>query len=788
MMDKKSLFSFLKSERFVVFSLFILLFGVAALYIFYPVLPWGVVTISPDAPKEYFGNNLVHYLEALLGGSLDFQPGQLREFFFHPLFWQELQYAVPCLMAAIGLAFYLRTQGVGRVAAYGGGLFFAFSGYSFTLVNAGHRGYFSILAYFLFTFWLMDRCFVKRRWLYFALLGAFAMWAEMQQPDIWMLFFALLVLYGIWRLFRLWRTERSISFLWKFCPRFLVTAAVMLLVGSSAIRAALTETLAGRKQQIEESAPAVSKDADDAEQKAAEARRQWIFTTNWSMPPEDFCETLVPGIFGDDSGRPPYPYWGRLGRADDSHFQKGRSRPNFRQHTLYIGLTAVLFALFGIFSACRRCFGNKELPPGDAPRPDYADVPFWTVAALLCAVFAMGRYTPVYKLVYQLPFVDYLRAPVKFYHLFEVAVACLAGFGLQAFLNDSADARRGRRVWTFVCLATTITLFVALRVCTAKWELFAGHIELLGLRGFGKTLAEYMQTNLKQVLLLSVALAVAFAVSGFYKKAGKRTLATLAALLIVIGVCDMARVCRRFIVPVDVTAYNASNPLIEKLSALTGNRAALVANYATHQQGPRFWLNDVMARYGYESALPYNLQSEWVPLYQECGSRPIPYLKKSGAQFALLTREQLAQFANTDILEAVMDMTIDANGVHSCEPQPQSIALCRVKLPSDPPMLKAERTRPQALSTKGVAELEEDGLVRTQDRFEPWLVAFVDGKPAEIVEAAGKRVAVRVPKGKHTVEVRRSYSMRGIWGVLCFLALTAWGVLDCRLQRRNAIS
>ena len=784
MMDKKRLVSYFKSERFIAFSLFLLLFAVAALYIFQPVLSWGVVTVSPDAPKVFSGFNLVHYLEALLGGSLDFQPGQLREFFFHPLVWQELQYAVPCLMAAIGLAFYLRTQGVGRTAAYGGGLFFAFCGYSFTLVNAGHRGYFSILAYFLFTFWLMDRCFVKRRWLHFALLGAFAMWAEMQQPDIWMLFFALLVFYGIWRLLRLWLAERNVSFLWKLCPRFLVTAAVMLLVGSSAIRAALTETLAGRKAQIEASASVPTTDGNDAEQNAAEAHRQWIFTTNWSMPPEDFCEMLVPGIFGDDSGRPPYPYWGRLGRVEDSQFVKGRTRPNFRQHTLYIGLTAVLFALFGIFSACRRCRSDQELPPGEAPRPNYADVPFWALTAVLCAVFAMGRYTPVYKLVYQLPFVDYLRAPVKFYHLVELAVACLAGFGLQAFLDESGAGRRGRRAWTFVCLGATIALFIGLRVCTAKWENFAGHIELLGLRGFGKTLAGYMQTNLKQAMLLAAALTGAFAFAGFYKKAGKRTLVTLATLLIVVGVCDMARVCRRFIVPVDVTAYNTTNPLIEKLSELTGNRAALIANYATHPQGPQFWLNDVMARYGYESALPYDRRSEWLPLYLEYGARPISYLQKSGAQFTLLTREKVAEFDASGILEPVMDMTIDGNGIHRCEPNQDSIALCRIKLHSDPPMLLAERTRPQSLSTKGVAELAEDGLVQTQDRFEPGLVAFVDGKPAELVEAAGKRVAVRVPKGKHTVEVRHVYSMRGIWGVLCFLALTIWTFIDHLLCRK----
>lgn len=784
MMDKKSLVSFFKSERFIVSSLFLLLFAAAAAYIFQPVLPWGVVTISPDAPKEFSGFNRVLYLEALLSGATDFQPGHLREFFFHPLVWQELQYAVPCLMAAIGLAFYLRTQGVSRLAAYGGGLFFAFSGYSFTLVNAGHRGYFSFLAYFMFTFWLMDRCFVKRRWLHFALLGAFAMWAEMQQPDIWLLFFGLLVCYGIWRLFRLWRSERGFSFLWTFCPRFLVTATVMLLIGSTAIRAALTETLAGRKQQIETSAPGAAKDADDAERKAAEARRQWIFTTNWSMPPEDFCEMIVPGIFGDDSGRLPYPYWGRLGRDDDSMFARGVSRPNFRQHTLYIGLTAVLFALFGIFSACRRSRADPALPSGGAPRPDDSDVPFWTGAALLCAVFAMGRYTPAYKLVYQLPFVDYLRAPVKFYHLVETSVACLAGFGIQSFLDDSEPARRRRRIWTFVCAGVSLALAAGLVFSIKRWELAAGQVELLGMRGLGETLAAYMQTNLKQTLILSAAPVAAFAVAGFCRKAGRRTLTAFAALLVVGGVCDMARVCRRFIVPVDVTAYNASNPLIEKLAAVTGNRAALVYNHATQPYGPRFWLNAVMARYGYESALPYDLRSEWTPLYNECGRRTVAYLKKSGAEFALLARKDAAQFAAFGICEPIMDMVIEGGRIRSCEPQPNSIALCRVKTQPDPPMLKAERTRPQALSTKGTAELTEDGLVRTQDRFDPGLVAFVDGKPAEIVKIAGDRVAVRVPKGKHTVEVRRPYSMRGVKSVFYFLVLTVWASID-RLLRRD---
>ena len=43
----------------------------------------------------------------------------------------------------------------------------------------------------------------------------------------------------------------------------------------------------------------------------------------------------------------------------------------------------------------------------------------------------MGRYCgPVYRLVYRLPFVDYLRAPVKWHHLTEFCFCVLAGYGL----------------------------------------------------------------------------------------------------------------------------------------------------------------------------------------------------------------------------------------------------------------------------------------------------------------------------------------------------------------------
>ena len=47
----------------------------------------------------------------------------------------------------------------------------------------------------------------------------------------------------------------------------------------------------------------------------------------------------------------------------------------------------------------------------------------------------MGRYCePVYRLVYALPFGDYLRAPVKWHHLTEFCLCVLAGYGIWGWM------------------------------------------------------------------------------------------------------------------------------------------------------------------------------------------------------------------------------------------------------------------------------------------------------------------------------------------------------------------
>ena len=48
----------------------------------------------------------------------------------------------------------------------------------------------------------------------------------------------------------------------------------------------------------------------------------------------------------------------------------------------------------------------------------------------------MGRYCePVYRVIFSLPFGDYLRAPVKWHHLPEFCLVVLAGYGIEGILG-----------------------------------------------------------------------------------------------------------------------------------------------------------------------------------------------------------------------------------------------------------------------------------------------------------------------------------------------------------------
>jgi hypothetical protein len=74
---------------------------------------------------------------------------------------------------------------------------------------------------------------------------------------------------------------------------------------------------------------------------------------------------------------------------------------------------------------------------------------FWTAAALVCLLLALGRYAPLnfYKLIYYVPVLNLFRVPARHLMEAEFALAVLAGRGLTALAAARARGGASARIW-----------------------------------------------------------------------------------------------------------------------------------------------------------------------------------------------------------------------------------------------------------------------------------------------------------------------------------------------------
>lgn len=422
------------------FAAFTAVFAVLAAFVFWgtwsldvaPVMPDDTI-VHPMAYADYWAKSLRKFLS-----SGKFIPSDILwdGLLFSPYFCQELKYAFSLYCAGLGLAYFLHGRGLSPLASYGAGLLLAFCGYWASLFSAGHGGWFVWMIYGVFAFGLADRAVRRGKPRHWLLLGACTAWGSFYQADLWLLFTVLTGLYFVWCCVR----ERKLP--WKGT---LLAAAVFFAIGAPSFRSALVNDLAGRDRQIAsgETVPAAS--AKD------EAEKRWIFVTNWSLPPDETAEFALPRVNGDTScpltlsigsryATGVRPYTGALGRPIDA------AHGNYRQHSLYVGWVTCLLALAGAAFGLRLRTGRGSpcrCETGTGRRAP--DVLFFSLAAVVFYLFSLGRFCePVYRLVYALPFGDYLRAPVKWHHLTEFCLCVLAGYGIEGLLNLAwLKGRRG---------------------------------------------------------------------------------------------------------------------------------------------------------------------------------------------------------------------------------------------------------------------------------------------------------------------------------------------------------
>lgn len=446
------------------FAAFTAFFAVCAAYVFWGSWGMDAAFVQPDNATHYPLDEISRWWGGVLSGGR-LIPSDLMHVLGGMYFWQELQYALGAYLASLGMAFYLRGRGCSLLASYGAGVAYGFMGYNFTLYSAGHLGWFLWLMYGPFAFGLVDRCVRKgsrRNW---AMLGAVLAWASAQQPDLWLMFTGFTFAYGVWCMAR----ERRFV---KALPGAALALAVMLAVGAPQFRKALVEDTATRESQLSGS--------------SASADARWRFCTNWSLPPEDTLEFVVPDIHGrsnDPAVSPNDPYSGRLGLriklcprcngpvqepmpgkayshpcgvavTEESYAKMADGWHPYRQHGLYMGFGTVFFAMAGAMLLLRRK-NQPKVEPQDGPLCNRGEIAFWLASGIILYLCALGSFTPFYRLVYALPFMDSIRCPVKFVHLLEWCIAALAGFGIDAVLRRFG-AKVGSRA--FMVVAAVVVL------------------------------------------------------------------------------------------------------------------------------------------------------------------------------------------------------------------------------------------------------------------------------------------------------------------------------------------
>jgi hypothetical protein len=160
------------------------------------------------------------------------------------------------------------------------------------------------------------------------------------------------------------------------------------------------------------------------------AAASYDFFTSFSMPRRFVLTLFAPFLSGGGDGRlfrAPY-----VGPAF------------FGEYVAYVGVATLILAALAFI--IKRDARTK----------------FWTIAAFVCLLLALGRYAPLglYKLIYFVPVLNLFRVPAR--HLLEVefALAVLAGRGLTALASSRGDARIVRRAAAVGACALLLTLLV----------------------------------------------------------------------------------------------------------------------------------------------------------------------------------------------------------------------------------------------------------------------------------------------------------------------------------------
>ena len=160
----------------------LLFWPLVATLVFLPACGRYTVLPSPDSapfyPLTYRIDRFVNLLAEAPSLSLD----DLLELLLPPLFRHDFSYWLSVVATALGGYWLMRERDAPKTASAFAGGALAFAGYSFTLVSAGHRAYFTMMPYVVATFAFVVHAVRREDWLAYA-LAAGKPFISMELPE-----------------------------------------------------------------------------------------------------------------------------------------------------------------------------------------------------------------------------------------------------------------------------------------------------------------------------------------------------------------------------------------------------------------------------------------------------------------------------------------------------------------------------------------------------------------------------------------------------------------------------
>jgi len=306
-------------------------------------------------------------------------------------------------LAGLFMYIFMRYIQLDKMSSFLSSIIFMFSGYAIPHIYAGHDVFIAAGCWVPLIF-LLFMIALNKRSLFYGLLTGIPIGIQLLVGHIQIPYYTIfaLGLYLLFRCFLIVRENRDYKTVFKLFYIFALALVVGILLSAIYLIPAFE----------------LSKYITRA------GGVNYDFATSYSFPLQNFITFILPNFFGN----PDINYWGQ---------------PNYWELSSYIGILPLFLVFIAIYF-----------------KRDKKHVLFFTGLAFLSLLFALGRNTPVYWLLWKfLPGLSMLRCPARFLFLFTFSASILSGFGF-SFLREKLTLPDREKVWKFVKILTVLILLL----------------------------------------------------------------------------------------------------------------------------------------------------------------------------------------------------------------------------------------------------------------------------------------------------------------------------------------